>query len=231
MRYHCWMSELNKKAWRGVAQFALGLGVLLFVPAWTFDYWQAWAFMVVIIAGSILVTVYLMKHDTKLLERRLSAGPTVEKEQAQKIIMSFAMLGFIALVVVPVLDHRFMWSHTPVWVTVAGNLLIVLGYYVIFLVFKENTFTAATVEIHKDQKVISTGPYAWVRHPMYFGGLIFLLGVPLALGSYWGLLVFVPLAPVLIWRLIDEEKLLAKDLSGYTSYQAKVKHRLVPFIW
>lgn len=222
---------MNKRAWRGVAKFALGLGILLFVPAWALDYGQAWAFMAVIITGSIIVTVDLMKHDVKLLERRLSAGPTAENEKTQKMIMSFAMIGFIALIVVPALDHRLMWSHTPMWVTVAGNLLIVIGYYVIFLVFKENTFTAATVKIHKDQKVISTGPYAWVRHPMYFGGLIFLLGVPLALGSYWGLLVFVPLAAVLIWRLIDEEKLLAKDLPGYTAYQEKVKHRLVPFIW
>jgi protein-S-isoprenylcysteine O-methyltransferase Ste14 len=225
------MNDLNKKAWTGVAQFAIGMGLLLFVPAWTLDYWQAWAFLVVIITGSILVTVYLMKHDTKLLERRLSTGPTVEPEKTQKIVMSFAMLGFMALVVVPAFDHRFNWSHTPVWGSIAGNLFVVIGYYVIFLVFKENTFTAATVEIYKDQKVISTGPYSWVRHPMYFGGLLFLLGVPLALGSYWGLLVFVPLVAVIVWRLVDEEKLLAKDLPGYTAYQSKVKHRLVPFIW
>ncbi len=163
-------------------------------------------------AGSIVVTLYLMKHDPKLLERRLSAGPTVEKEKTQKVIMFFAMLGFVALVVVPALDHRFMWSQVPTWVVVGGDLLIVLGYYIVFLVFKVNTFTAATVEIHEGQRVISTGPYAWVRHPMYFGGLLLLFGVPLALGSYWDLVVYIPLIPVLIWRLIDEEKLLAKDL-------------------
>jgi protein-S-isoprenylcysteine O-methyltransferase Ste14 len=225
------MNDLKKKAWSGIVKFIVSLAALLFVPAWTLDYWQAWVFIAVIGAGSIVVTVYLMKHDPKLLERRLSAGPTVEKEKTQKVIMFFAMLGFVALVVVPALDHRFMWSQVPTWVVVGGDLLIVLGYYIVFLVFKVNTFTAATVEIHEGQRVISTGPYAWVRHPMYFGGLLFLFGVPLALGSYWDLVVYIPLIPVLIWRLIDEEKLLAKDLPGYAEYQNKVKYRLVPFVW
>jgi protein-S-isoprenylcysteine O-methyltransferase Ste14 len=135
--------------------------------------------------------------------------------------MLFASLGFIGLIVFPALDHRFAWSHMPPYAALAGDVLVVLGWLAIFFVFKENTFTSATIELAPDQKVISTGPYALVRHPMYAGALVMLLGIPIALGSWWGLLVIAAMIPALIWRLIDEENFLARNLPGYVECQKK----------
>jgi protein-S-isoprenylcysteine O-methyltransferase Ste14 len=225
------MKNLNTKAWLGLNFLAIALGLLLFVPAGTLHYWQAWAYLVIFFGASFLITLYLMKNDPALLERRLSAGPIAEKEKAQKIIMLFASIGFIMLLIVPALDYQFGWSAVPVYVVIAGDILVAAGFYIIFLVYKENTFTSATIEIAEDQKVISTGPYALVRHPMYAGGLLLFLGMPLALGSYWGLIALAATMPFLMWRLFDEENLLAKNLCGYSEYQNKVKYRLLPFVW
>ena len=161
----------------------------------------------------------------------MSGGPTAEKEPTQKLIMSFASLGFIGLIVFPALDHRFAWSHMPSYMAPVGDVLVVLGWLAIFFVFKENTFTSATIELAPDQKVISTGPYALVRHPMYAGALVMLLGIPIALGSWWGILVVVAMMPALLWRLFDEEKFLARNLAGYVEYQIKVRYRLIPLVW
>ena len=223
--------HLNRKAFRGLLFLLLVMVALLFIPAGTLDYWQAWTFLAVYFVSSLAITLYLIKNDPKLLERRMSAGPTAEKETTQKIIMLFASLGFIGLIIFPALDHRFAWSHVPPYAALAGDVLVVLGWLAIFFVFKENTFTSATIELAPDQKVISTGPYAFVRHPMYAGGIVMLLGVPIALGSWWGLLVIVGMMPALIWRLFDEEKFLARNLQGYVEYQKKVQYRLIPLIW
>ena len=145
--------------------------------------------------------------------------------------MLLASIGFIGLLVVPALDHRFRWSSVPAYGVIAGNLLTVVGFYITFLVYRENTFTSATIEVASDQRVVSTGPYAVARHPMYAGGLLYLLGMPLALGSYWGLLVFVAVLPALIWRLLEEEKFLVKNLPGYVEYCAKVRWRLIPKVF
>jgi len=161
----------------------------------------------------------------------MRGGPTAEKETAQKIIMFFASIGFIALLVVSAFDYRFGWSSVPVAVEIAGDLLVAIGFYFIFLVYKENSFTSATIEVAENQKVISTGPYALVRHPMYASAFLYLIGTPLALGSYWGLLALVFMAPFLIWRLLDEERFLEKNLPGYREYQKKVRHHLVPHLW
>jgi len=225
------MNTLNRKAFRGLLFLLLVMVALLFIPAGTLDYWQAWTFLAVYFVSSLAITLYLIKNDPKLLERRMSAGPTAEKETTQKIIMLFASLGFIGLIIFPALDHRFAWSHVPPYAALAGDVLVVLGWLAIFFVFKENTFTSATIELAPDQKVISTGPYAFVRHPMYTGGIVMLLGVPIALGSWWGLLVIVGMMPALIWRLFDEEKFLARNLQGYVEYQKKVQYRLIPLIW
>jgi protein-S-isoprenylcysteine O-methyltransferase Ste14 len=205
--------------------------VLLFVPAGTLGYWQAWTFLAVYFAASFAITLYLAKKDPKLLERRMSGGPFAEKQAAQKIIMSLASLGFIGFIVVPALDHRFAWSHMPSCAALAGDGLLALGFLAVFFVFKENSFTSATIELVSDQSVISTGPYAWVRHPMYAGALVMLLGVPIALGSWWGLLVIVVILPALIWRLIDEERFLSRNLPGYEAYQHSVRYRLIPLVW
>jgi protein-S-isoprenylcysteine O-methyltransferase Ste14 len=225
------MSAVNKKAFEGLAQFLVAMALLLFLPAWTVAWWQAWVFLAITAVLTTSVTLYLMRYDPKLLERRVSAGPGAEKEKSQKIIQSLASLAFIALIALPALDHRFGWSSVPSSVVIVGDILILIGFLIIFFVFKENTFTSGTIAIHEEQKVISTGLYAWVRHPMYTGGLIFIAGVPLALGSYWGLSMFILLTVVIIWRLLDEEKFLAKNLPGYVAYEGKVKYRLVPFIW
>ncbi len=182
-------NNLNTKAWLGIAFLAIAMGLLLFVPAGTIDYWQAWVYLVVFFGASLLITLYLMKKDPALLKRRLGGGPTAEKERTQKIIMFFTTIGFIALLVVPALDYRFKWSSVPLYMVIAGDILTALGFYIVFLVYKENTFTSATIEVAQHQRVISTGPYAIVRHPMYAGGSLYLLGMPLALASYWGLLV------------------------------------------
>jgi protein-S-isoprenylcysteine O-methyltransferase Ste14 len=221
---------LNTKAWLGLVLLALAVGLLLFASAGTLDYWQAWVYLAVFFGASVFHTLYLMKHDPALLQRRIKGGPTAEHEWSQKIIMLGASVGFIALLVVPALDHRFGWSSVPLSVVIAGDVLVAVGFYVIFHVFKENTFTSATIEIAED-KVISTGPYAYVRHPMYAGGLLYLFGMPLALGSYWGLIALACTMPFLLWRLFDEERLLAAKLPGYAEYQRKVTHRLVPFVW
>jgi protein-S-isoprenylcysteine O-methyltransferase Ste14 len=207
------------------------MGLLLFVPAGTAQYWQAWIYLAVFFGASLLITLYLMKKDPALLRRRLRGGPTAEKEKTQKIIMFFTTIGFVALLVVSALDHRFMWSSVPFYMVIAGDILTALGFYIVFLAYKDNTFTSATIEVATDQKVISTGPYAIVRHPMYAGSLLYLLGMPLALGSYWGLLALAAMIPFLIWRLFDEGQFLSKNLSGYTEYCAKVRWRLIPGVF
>jgi protein-S-isoprenylcysteine O-methyltransferase Ste14 len=140
-------------------------------------------------------------------------------------------VAFVALLVVPALDRRFGWSSVPPFVVFSGDLLVAAGFYIIFLVYRENTYTSATIEIAEGQKVVSTGPYAFVRHPMYAGGLLYLAATPLALGSYRGLVAFAALVPFLIWRLLDEEHLLDRELPGYSEYRRRVRHRLVPFVW
>jgi len=227
-----WLAaSLNIRAFGGLLFLLLVMAALLFIPAWTLDYWQAWTFLAAYFASSLAITLYLIRNDPKLLERRMRGGPSAEKETSQKIIIFLASLGFIGLIVLPALDYRFAWSHMPPYVALAGDVLVVLGWLAIFLVFKENTFTCATIELSPNQKVISTGPYALVRHPMYAGALVMLLGIPIALGSWWGLLIIVAMMPALIWRLIDEERFLARNLPGYVEYQRKVQYRLIPLVW
>ena len=172
-----------------------------------------------------------MRRDTALLERRMRGGPLAEKRPAQKRIMVFTSIGFLALLVVPALDYRCGWSVVPLAGVIAGNAFVAIGFFVIFLAYRENTFTAATIQIAEGQKVVSTGPYAFVRHPMYAGGALYLLGTPLALGSYWGFAAVAAMLPFLIWRLLDEERFLAADLPGYAEYQRQVRYRLIPFVW
>jgi protein-S-isoprenylcysteine O-methyltransferase Ste14 len=225
------MNNLARKTILGFAQLITGLGILLLASAWTLDFWQAWVYLFVFAASAALITAYLWKKDQKLLERRVNAGPGAEKEKNQKRIQLFASLVFIGIIILPSLDHRFSWSEVPLSVVIVGDVLVALGFLIIFIVFKENTFSAATIEVAPDQKVISSGPYAIVRHPMYSGALVMLLGTPLALGSWWGLLMFIPMTFIIAWRLLDEEKFLSKSLSGYKEYCQKVQYHLVPFIW
>ncbi|MGO9613797.1 MAG: methyltransferase family protein [Dissulfurispiraceae bacterium] len=225
------MHNLNLQAWLSLVVLAVVMGLLLFISAGTIHYWHAWVYLSIFTGASLLTTLYLMKKDPALLERRMRGGPTAEKLRKQKLIMLCTSIGFISLLVVPALDHRLGWSTMTFSCVIVGDFLVVTGFYFIFLVYKENPFTSATIEVVKDQKVISTGPYAIVRHPMYASALLYLVGTPLALGSFWGFLPLMTMLPFLIWRLYDEESFLAKNLSGYTEYQKKVRHRLIPFIW
>ncbi len=224
-------AALYRRAVGGFATLIVILGAALFIPAGTTRYWQAWVFCAIFSVWVLAITAYLARKDPKLLERRVNAGPAAEKETSQKIIQLFASLSFIAIFVVSAIDHRFGWSAVPVSVVVLGDVLIALGFYAVFLVLRENTYAAGTIEVEQGQQVISTGPYALVRHPMYAGALIMLLGIPLALGSWWGLLTIVPMALALVWRILDEEAFLRKNLPGYAEYRAQVKYRLVPLIW
>jgi protein-S-isoprenylcysteine O-methyltransferase Ste14 len=222
------MNDLAGKTIIGFIQLIIGLGIMLFVPAWTIDFWQAWVYLFVFGASVVLIFTYLYKNDPKLLERRLNR---TEKEKSQKRIQFYIYMTYISALILPSLDHRFLWSDVPFLVVMAGDVLVALGYLIIFIALKENMFAAATIEVAPDQKVIATGPYAIIRHPMYSGAIVMLFGTPLALGSWWGLLVFVPITFIIALRLLDEEKVLSQSLSGYREYCQKVRYRLVPFIW
>jgi protein-S-isoprenylcysteine O-methyltransferase Ste14 len=225
------MTNLNLKAFGGLLFLSAVMGLAIFLTAWTIDYWQGWVFLAVFSLSALAITVYLMVADPHLLERRVQAGPAAEKEFRQKIIQSLSSFSFFSLIVLPVADHRFGWSVVSVYISVAGDALVATGFYLVYRVFKENTFTSSVIEVMKDQKVIATGPYAVVRHPMYSGALVLLSGVSPALGSWWGLSPIIPFILILAWRLIDEEKFLESHLKGYTEYEKKVKYRLLPLIW
>jgi protein-S-isoprenylcysteine O-methyltransferase Ste14 len=224
------MKNPKAKMWLMQIMAFVLIGLGLFFAAGTIDYWQAWVYLAVGAVSSILLYLSIMK-DPILLENRTRAGPAAEKRTIQKIIVLCAGIAAIAAFIVPGLDHRFGWSDVPSWLSVAGDLLIAVSVWMVFRVFKENSFGSATVEVANNQKVISTGPYAIVRHPMYASAVVYFVGMSLALGSYWGLIASILTILGLIWRLFDEEKFLARNLPGYTEYCAKVRWRLIPGIF
>ena len=225
------MKNLAARAWFALAVLTAVMALLLFASAGTVHYWQGWVYLGVFAGVSTLITLDLIRKDPALLARRMKGGPTAETQPTQKLIMRGMSIGFLALLVVPALDHRFGWSAVPVGGVVTGDALVATGFYLIALVYRANTFSSATIEIAENQKVVSTGPYALVRHPMYASAILYLLGTPLTLGSYWGLVPLVAMMPFLIWRLLAEERYLASNLPGYTEYQKRIRHRLVPFVW
>lgn len=225
------MNPMHVRALRSSVFGTLALAALIFGPAGTLDYWQGWVYLIVLVATSSALTAYLAFYNPELLRRRMRAGPAQEEEPAQRIIMLFAMLCFLLLIVVPGLDRRLGWSHAPWWIALAGNGLVAAGFLCFFRVVQVNSFAAGTVRVEEGQKVASTGPYAYVRHPMYAGALILLVGTPLALGSWWGLLVVPFFVPMLVLRILNEEAVLARDLPGYTAYQREHRWRLIPFVW
>jgi protein-S-isoprenylcysteine O-methyltransferase Ste14 len=225
------MKDLHRKTFVGLLRVFAVMAALLFLPAWTVHYWQGWLFLSVYFAAISLIFLYLMKNDPKLLERRATRRLSDEKEKTQKVIQIVMLTTFVVAYVFPAFDHRFAWSKVPPYAVVAGDVLVVLGLLIVFIVFRENTYTSPVIELDAEQKVISTGPYALVRHPLYAGSLIGLFGMPLALGSWWGLFAFIPITLVLVWRLVAEEKFLVKNLPGYSDYRNKVKYRLLPFLW
>jgi len=206
-------------------------GLVLFLPAGTFNYWQAWVFLVVVAVSASAPSIYLLRKNPVALQRRMRGGPAAETRLAQKVVIAGLYSSLAAMVVVSALDHRFGWSAVPTAICLVGDVLVAVGLGVVALVIIQNSYAAATVQVEAGQTVVSTGLYGLVRHPMYTGNVIMMVGIPLALGSYWGLVFVVPGLIVLASRIRDEEKLLQQDLDGYREYSQKVRYRLVPRAW
>jgi protein-S-isoprenylcysteine O-methyltransferase Ste14 len=222
---------LMVRAFAGFAFLFAVIAVVLFGAAGTLDYPRGWAMLAVFFGASGIITVWLWFRDKSLLERRVKAGPGSEPDPMQNVVQALAGLAFLAIIAVPGLDRRFGWSHVPLAVSIAGDVLIALGFLIVFFTFRENSFTAGTIEIAEGQHLIDSGPYAVVRHPMYGGALILIAGLPLALGSWWGLIPAAAMLPVLAWRLTREEAFLVANLAGYGDYRSRVRYRLAPIIW
>jgi protein-S-isoprenylcysteine O-methyltransferase Ste14 len=219
---------------RGVLANLITLAILLaclFIPAGTLNYWQGWVFLAVFELSAQALGIYFLVHDRKLVERRMNIGPAAEQRPAQKFISALFILGFAGLVVLPALDHRFAWSPVAPVVSAVADAMILVSFLMFFAVMKSNTYAASTIRVEEGQPVVSAGLYAYVRHPMYAGALLLLAAMPLALGSWWSVLLAVLFFPVLVWRLLDEETFLRENLRGYAEYMHKVRYRLVPWLW
>jgi len=224
-------SQLKSFGRKAITRFALVsfvLGAIFFLLAGTTSYWQAWVYLLVLCVPMIFLVRYLYKHDPELLERRMRLR---EKQKTQKRIVALSWPFFLMAFIIPGLDHRWHWSSAPFAVIVISDVLVLLSYLFIALVFKTNSYASRIVEIQASQKVITTGPYSIVRHPMYLGILFFYLFSPLALGSYWAVLPALLIIPILVARIIGEEKELLENLEGYGEYVTKTKYRLIPRIW
>jgi len=223
--------NLTKKATTSVIGFQIFMGLLLFLPAWTVRFWEAWVYWTLFSVSSALATLHLLKHDPELLERRLKAGPIAEPQRSQKIIQTLAALAWCGLNVVPGVERHFHLSIIPAPLVVVGDMLVGVGFLIMFLALRENKYAASIVEVRPDQRVISTGPYGIVRHPMYSGGVLMILATPLALGSLWALACAGLLCGIIVARLIAEERYLSQNLLGYEEYCRKVSDRLIPHVW
>ena len=204
------------------------LGLVFFLPAGSIKFWEAWAYMGVLFIPMIFVLIYLLKKDPELLERRMKMK---EKEEPQKACIKLSLLVFFIAFIIPGFDYRFEWSKVLFIVVIIADLFVFIGYLLFFLVLKENTYASRIIEVEKGQKVISTGPYVIIRHPMYVAVLMMYVLSPLALGSYWAVLAVLPLPVLIIFRIKNEEKILIDKLPGYREYTQKVKYRLIPYIW
>lgn len=221
----------DRRTWTRSALSVLAFAALLLGPAGSLRFWQGWLFGFVFIAATSAMSIYFLKHDPKLVERRMQIGPTAEQEPAQKIIMAIFLSGFVVLLALPGFDYRWHWSAVPPWLVLTANVGVALSFGIFFVVLKQNSYAASTIRVEAGQPVVSTGAYAIVRHPLYSGALVLLTFTPLALGSYWTLLVLVPMVPVLAWRLLDEERFLKLNLPGYADYCRSIRFRLIPRIW
>ncbi|OBK16119.1 methyltransferase family protein [Mycobacterium asiaticum] len=221
----------------GLRAFASGLcglvifGLVVFYPAGTLHYWQGWVFVAIFTVATIAPSVYLARNNPAALQRRMHVGPKAETRIVQKFIIVAAFVAVFAMTILSALDYRFGWSSVPMAVTLLGDVLVATGLSVAMLTIIQNSYAAATVTVEADQHVVSTGLYGQVRHPMYVGNVILMVGIPLALGSYWGLVVFIPALAVLVLRILDEERALVDGLEGYGDYMQRVRYRLVPHVW
>jgi protein-S-isoprenylcysteine O-methyltransferase Ste14 len=219
---------------KGLLSATLGLvafGLMLFVPAGTTHYWQGWVFLAVFALSTWIPSVYLMRTNPAALDRRMRFGPSAETRTLQRILITVMFISFPAMFIVSALDHRFGWSSVPASVSVIGDALVAAGLGLAMMVVVQNSYAAATITVEAGQQLVSTGLYGLVRHPMYTGNVVLMLGIPLALGSYWGLFLLVPGVLVLVLRIRDEEELLTHELSGYREYTQQVRYRLLPYVW
>lgn len=222
------MKSLIKKIIIRFSFLPVFLGLLILIPAGTFNYWQVYVYFAILVAPMTFVLFYFLKRDPKFLERRTKAK---EKEKQQLVISILSAIVFLAGFIISGLDHRFNWSNVPTNITITADIIILLGYLIIFFVFKQNSYASNIIEVNENQKIISNGLYGIVRHPMYIGVLIMFIPTPIALGSYWGLIPFALLPVSLILRILNEEKVLSENLKGYKEYCQKARYRLIPFIW
>lgn len=204
------------------------ISAMLFLLAGSFLYWQGWLYLGVIFVPLFFAVSYFLKNDPGLLERRMKMR---EKIGEQKRIVLLSSIIFLVGFLIPGLDYRYQWSDVPVVLVLAADVTVFLGYSIVFLTLRENSYASRIIEVEPGQKVISTGPYAVIRHPMYAGVLLMFLFTPLALGSYWAMVVFIPLAVMIMFRILNEEEVLSRDLAGYQEYCRKVRYRLIPRVW
>lgn len=204
------------------------LAALLLLPAGTLNYWQAWVYLATLFVPMTLVFTYLISHDPALLERRMRMK---EKQQTQARIINLGSLCYALIFLLPGLDKRFGLSEITPALVIAADACVLLGYCLFIRVLQENSYASRIIEVAQDQRVITTGPYARVRHPMYSAVLLMFLATPVALGSWWAMLPAVLLVAVIVARIIDEERLLAQELKGYTEYMLNTRYRLLPGIW
>jgi protein-S-isoprenylcysteine O-methyltransferase Ste14 len=225
------MANPIRKAIRDVARVVLFVALFIFVPAWSLDYWEAWVYLLCLAASMSLLKWYMVKHDPALAERRRRTGPKYEKERPQRIIQSIGGPLILAIFIVSGIEHRVHGAVFSTATMLVADGLMIVGVYVVYRTFRENSYAASTVQIEAEQPVISSGPYGWIRHPMYFGCVIGFLATPIALGSLWGLIAALLKCLVLVARLLHEEEFLSQNLPGYDAYRAKVRRRLIPLVW
>jgi protein-S-isoprenylcysteine O-methyltransferase Ste14 len=224
-------TKLRNKALSGLLKMQVVLALLIFLPAGSLRFWQGWLFWIVFLALVLWITLYFLKYDPHLIEGRIEAGHVAEQQKSQKVIQAIAGALAIALVIVPGLDYRFHGSSVPAAIVLIADALVVISFVIVFIVFRENSFAAGTIKVETEQRVISTGLYRYVRHPMYAGAAIGILAAPVALGSIWGVLIGIALNAVIVVRLLNEERYLSANLPGYDTYRREVRYRLVPMVW
>lgn len=225
------MDDLAKTVLRRYLWLPVILALLLFLPAGTFRFWQGWVFSGIFFLCTLVTTLYMLKRDPELLRRRLRAGPRAETRTSQKIIIAWLQAAWFGMFVVAGFDHRFGWSMVPAVVVLAADAAVVAGFAITFRVLRDNRYAAATIQVEREQRVITTGTYRFVRHPMYAGGLLMILGTGPALGSLWALIPGMLACPAMIARILDEERYLKDHLPGYREYCKTLRYRLIPFIW
>ena len=224
-------SDTMKLACNALIKFTVGLllvGVLLFLPAGSFEYINGWLFIGLLFIPMLILGVVLLIKSPDLLKKRLGAR---EKENTQKGVVAVSGILFVIGFAVAGLDFRFGWSEVPLWVVIASSIVLLISYALYAEVMRENAYLSRTIEVQEDQKVVDTGLYGIVRHPMYSVTLWLFLSIPLVLGSWWSFICFAPYIAVIVVRIINEEKVLEKGLQGYTEYKKRVKYRILPFIW